>query len=284
MNKHAYLIIAHTDFHQLLQLVKQLDDVRNDIYIHIDRKANFDGEGIQTFKAGLNILPQRIDARWGDFSLVEVEYLLFEAAFSQDNYSYYHLLSGVDLAIRSQDDIHHYCEQHAGTEFIGFAQKVSSQELHWRSQHYFLFAKDFHSTSLWKRGLRAAFVYLQDLVHYRRSKWEVKKGAQWCSVTCDFVRYLLAHRVEIYKAFHHTYCPDELFIQTLCWNSPFKERININQDEFEGCKRYIPWKDGHLLPITVDDVELMMQSDKWFARKFSSQQPEVIEALLNKIQ
>ena len=242
------------------------------------------GEGIQTFKAGLNILPQRIDARWGDFSLVEVEYLLFEAAFSQDNYSYYHLLSGVDLAIRSQDDIHHYCEQHAGTEFIGFAQQASSQELHWRSQHYFLFAKDFHSTSLWKRGLRAAFVYLQDLVHYRRSKWEVKKGAQWCSVTCDFVRYLLAHRVEIYKAFHHTYCPDELFIQTLCWNSPFKERININQDEFEGCKRYIPWKDGHLLPITVDDVELMMQSDKWFARKFSSQQPEVIEALLNKIQ
>ena len=284
MYKHAYLIIAHTDFHQLLQLVKQLDDVRNDIYIHIDRKASFDGEEIQTSKAGLYILPQRLDARWGDFSLVEVEYLLFEAAFSQDNYSYYHLLSGVDLAIRSQDDIHHYCEQHAGTEFIGFAQKVPSQELHWRSQHYFLFAKDFHSTSLWKRGLRAAFVYLQDLVHYRRSKWEVKKGAQWCSVTCDFVRYLLAHRVEIYKAFHHTYCPDELFIQTLCWNSPFKERININQDEFEGCKRYIPWKDGHLLPITVDDVELMMQSDKWFARKFSSQQPEVIEALLNKIQ
>lgn len=129
MYKHAYLIIAHTDFHQLLQLVKQLDDVRNDIYIHIDRKASFDGEGIQTFKAGLNILPQRIDARWGDFSLVEVEYLLFEAAFSQDNYSYYHLLSGVDLAIRSQDDIHHYCEQYAGTEFIGFAQQASSRKL-----------------------------------------------------------------------------------------------------------------------------------------------------------
>ena len=50
MNKHAYLIIAHTDFHQLLQLVKQLDDVRNDIYIHIDRKASFDG--VLTGKVG----------------------------------------------------------------------------------------------------------------------------------------------------------------------------------------------------------------------------------------
>lgn len=284
MNKHAYLIIAHTDYRQLLQLVKQLDDVRNDIYIHIDRKASFDGEKIQTSKAGLYILPQRLDARWGDFSLAEVEYLLFETAFNQGNYSYYHLLSGMDLPIKSQDYIHSYCEQHAGMEFIGFARQASSQELHWRSQHYFLFAKDLNSNSLWKRGIRAAFVYLQDLVHYRRSKWEVKKGAQWCSVTCDFVRYLLVHRKEVYKAFHHTYCPDELFIQTLCWNSPFKERLSADLDEFEGCKRYIPWKDGQLLSITIDDVELMLQSDKWFARKFSSQQPEVIEALLNKIQ
>ena len=126
MNKHAYLIIAHTDYRQLLQLVKQLDDVRNDIYTHIDRKASFDDEEIQTSKAGLYILPQRLDARWGDFSLVEVEYLLFETAFSQGNYSYYHLLSGMDLPIKSQDYIHSYCEQHAGMEFIGFARQASS--------------------------------------------------------------------------------------------------------------------------------------------------------------
>ena len=36
--KHAYLIIAHHEFEVLEKLVQSLDDVRNDIYIHFDRK------------------------------------------------------------------------------------------------------------------------------------------------------------------------------------------------------------------------------------------------------
>ena len=37
--KHAYLILAHTHLRQLRTLLSLLDDPRNDIYIHIDRKA-----------------------------------------------------------------------------------------------------------------------------------------------------------------------------------------------------------------------------------------------------
>lgn len=97
--KHAYLIIAHTDYNLLQQLVQQLDDARNDLYIHIDRKADFDGKKIRTCHSGLYVLPQRISASWGDYSLVEVELLLFETAFKRGEYAYYHLLSGVDLPI-----------------------------------------------------------------------------------------------------------------------------------------------------------------------------------------
>lgn len=282
MSKHAYLIIAHTEYDLLLQLINQLDDVRNDLYIHIDKKADFDGSNIQTNNCGLYILPQRIDARWGDFSLVEVEFLLFETAFNQGDYSYYHLLSGVDLPIKSQDYIHQYCRQYQGKEFIGFEQQISPEKLHWRSQHYFLYARDFRSTSLWKRGLRTAFVRIQDLVGYRRNSWEIKKGAQWCSVTQNFVSYLLWHRSELYTLFNHTFCPDEMVIQTLCWNSPFRDKVYSFTDEFEGCKRYIPWVNGSILTLRLDEVEIMICSDKWFARKFSSQQQEVIDLLLEK--
>lgn len=281
--KHAYLIIAHTDYALLQQLVEQLDDARNDLYIHIDRKADFDGKEIRTRNSRLYVLPQRISASWGDYSLVEVEFLLFETAFKRGEYAYYHLLSGVDLPIQSQDEIHRYCEQHDGTEFIGFAQNVSSEELRWRSQHYFLFSKDFRSTSVWKRAMRAAFVRFQDWLGYRRSGWEIKKGAQWCSVTQNFVCYLLAHRTEVRKAFRKTYCPDELVMQTLCWNSPFREKAFTDTDEFEACKRFIPWVNGGLRPITLDDVQAMVQSDKWFARKFSSKDQEVIDILLKTI-
>ena len=45
MGKHAYLIMAHNEFYILEKLLKLIDDERNDIYLHIDKKAknfNFD--------------------------------------------------------------------------------------------------------------------------------------------------------------------------------------------------------------------------------------------------
>ena len=38
-NKHAFLIIAHGKFNQLQILLNLLDDERNDLYVHIDKKA-----------------------------------------------------------------------------------------------------------------------------------------------------------------------------------------------------------------------------------------------------
>lgn len=40
MNKHAYLIIAYNNREALKKLVRLIDYVRNDIYIHIDKKAS----------------------------------------------------------------------------------------------------------------------------------------------------------------------------------------------------------------------------------------------------
>ena len=37
--KHAYLIIAHGEYNLLNILVNMIDDVRNDIFIHIDKKS-----------------------------------------------------------------------------------------------------------------------------------------------------------------------------------------------------------------------------------------------------
>ena len=36
--KHAYLIIAHHEFDILSKLVQAIDDERNDIFIHFDKK------------------------------------------------------------------------------------------------------------------------------------------------------------------------------------------------------------------------------------------------------
>lgn len=38
--RHAYLIMAHNNFYILEKLLILLDDPRNDIYIHIDKKVS----------------------------------------------------------------------------------------------------------------------------------------------------------------------------------------------------------------------------------------------------
>jgi len=264
-------------------LISSLDDVRNDIYVHIDRKASFDTATLHTVKSKLCILPVHIDARWGDYSLVEVELLLFKWAYNEGPYGYYHLLSGVDLPIKSQDYIHRFCDEHQGMEFIGIAQHASQRELDWRTQHWFIYPRDFQSKNIFKKIIRAAFARIQSLMRYRRTSLQVKKGSQWCSVTHNFVEYVLQKENQIFRAFNHTYCPDELFIQTLCWNSDFKKRIFDLNDEFEGCKRYIKWENSILKPLSLHDVDDMVVSLRWFARKFSSENMDVVFETLKRI-
>lgn len=112
MQKHAYMIIAHNEFDLLEILVRLLDDPRNDIYIHIDAKVkDFDFKSFQalTQYSRLRFTPRRISATWGDFSLVNTELLLLQTAVAGEDpaqpYAYYRLISGVDLPIKSNDDL-----------------------------------------------------------------------------------------------------------------------------------------------------------------------------------
>ncbi len=119
MTRHAFLILAHDKFDILRILLGRLDDTRNDVFIHFDRKVGRIPE-LKTERAGLFVLDRRIDVRWGGFSMVEAEEALFEAAVSRGPYGYYHLLSGVDLPIKSQDYIHGFFDRFQGKEFIGY--------------------------------------------------------------------------------------------------------------------------------------------------------------------
>lgn len=114
--KHAYLIMAHTQFEQLGVLLELLDYVGNDIYLHIDKKAKFVDEGwlhSLVKKANLKILDNRVNVKWGTFSQIECELKLLEEA-TQKQHSYYHLMSGVDLPLKSQREIHTFFDKSGG--------------------------------------------------------------------------------------------------------------------------------------------------------------------------
>ena len=81
--RHAFLILAHNEFQILRILLSMLDDERNDIYLHIDKKVvlgSLEQDLFRLAKARLFVLEQRLDVRWGDISVVKAELLLLETA------------------------------------------------------------------------------------------------------------------------------------------------------------------------------------------------------------
>lgn len=285
--KHAYLIIVHSEFEVLSRLLQAIDDERNDIYIHFDRKLK-DYPDISTRNAGLFILTERIDVRWGDSSLVQAEYALFEAAYARAEYSYYHLLSGVDMPLKSQDFIHDFFSLNAGKEFIGYYQGEVEAEIEVRVKRFHLFPRHFSKNTDWKlfvlRVLRSAFLRFQKLFKIQRNKSVIfKKGTQWVSVTHAFVGYLLQQKIEVYKTYHHTFCSDEIFVQTICWNSPFRGHLYNATDEGKGCVRKIGWKNNQLLDWEMKDYDGLMKSEALFARKFTGKHLDVVDRILHQV-
>ena len=93
MNKrHAYLIMAHHKFEILKEVLRDLDDERNDIFLHVDIKAkNYDPYEIKAavLKAKL-YLTDRMDVRWGGYTQIACIMMLLKEASKKSAHSYYH--------------------------------------------------------------------------------------------------------------------------------------------------------------------------------------------------
>lgn len=292
MNKHAYLIIAHNEPEVLKTLLAMLDDVRNDIFVHIDRRARFVYESVKDYKpkhSTLVFLEHPIAVYWGDISQVQVEYMLFERAFSQGPYAYYHLLSGVDLPIKSQDYIHAFFQQNQGKEFVGFWMDAAHRrDLKRKVYRYYLFTRYFkggnalvHSVCALSRNL---FLALQKVIRYKRNQGNIvfQKGFNWVSITQAFCTYLLSQKENVFRTFRYTLCPDEIFIQTVLWNSSFREHIYNKENALIGSMRYIDWERGNPYVWQEKDTDELLSSPYLFARKFAS--ASNVRALIRHIQ
>ena len=273
--KHAYLILAHNEPELLSLLVERLDDVRNDIYIHFDRKLSVLPD-IKTLHAGLCILKDRVDVRWADVSMLEAEYKLFHAVVDSGcEYSHHHLISGVDLPLKNQDYIHSFFAQHHGKEFVGLHQHPMNSHAD-RALHYWHpFTRSFRGSGCVfaiKRILRYLVIQTQVLLGIRRNTTiPFHKGGQWVSITRELIDYLLEQEDRAFTIFSRTFGADEYFVPTLIWDTPFMERLFDATDESRGAMRYIGWRaDGQLIDFSPQDLPALQQTEYLFARKFNS--------------
>jgi hypothetical protein len=292
-SKHAYLILAHNNYYILERLIKLLDDERNDIFIHVDNKIeSFDEQYFlkQVKKSSLNFIQPRVDIKWGHVTFVEAEFLLFRRAYEHDQYTYYHLISGVDLPIKSQDYIHSFFEQNNGKEFLGISTD-SLRNVEYKVTKVHVSTSFYNLNILWLRKILflidRTFAFAQDLVGYNVVKldkdFSLSKGPNWVSVTHDFVEYLLTKEAECLRIFKRSVCPDEIFIHTVLHNSSFKDKLYNVEDEYEGCMRLMDWKRGNPYVFRKGDFQKVMSSNRLFARKFNEKDLVIVNMIYDKL-
>lgn len=291
--KHAYLIICQHSDDNLKSLIKSIDDNRNDIYIIVDKKTkNFDFEKIKNTPVFSKVFfVNRIKITWGGFSLVKAELLLLNESTKQ-RYDYYHIMSGVDLCIKSQDYIHSFFSKNKGKNFITFCGKDWTDASLSRIKYYHLNC----GRNTFLRKISSWLIKAQKLLKTNRLKKNdlvIKGGCQWCSLTHDAAVYVLSKEKLIDKMFSKGLATDELFVQTLIYNSPLKPTIylyndaEINDDTdsimYEANSRLIDWTRGSPYTFTKEDKDMLLTSPYCFARKFSCSKDNLVELILEEI-
>lgn len=279
--KFAFLILAHNEFEVLQHLVNALDDPRNDIYIHYDKKVG-NLPRITTKNSGLFVCEERIDVRWGDVSMLEAEYALWKLAYSRGKYSYYHLISGVHFPLKSQCELHHFFES-LGDKNVLMGMEVSYGEIDSKIKKYNFFIKNFVVPNKFIRFLSQhawrILIRFQKILGISRNRpLQYKKASVWVSLTEDGIAHMLSVERNMLKEYKYTFCGDEFFVASELWNSPLRNKMFF-YDKMLKCD----FVRANCRVYTTADLEMLLSSDCLFARKFSSMDLSVVKELENHI-
>lgn len=295
LKKHAYLFLVHNNIEQLKILLKLIDDERNDIFIHIDKKSDMKKLIIESYvKKSSIFFCDSINVYWGHISITQATYSLIELAISKNKYWYYHLLSGADLPLKTQDEIHSFFEE-SRKEFVHFSPNEITKNNENRYKFYWLGIKYYkinNIKSMIIKFIRKVFLLAQTIIGYNRlsnSNINVIQGCAWWSITDDFARYVVSKKEWVLRHFKYTLIPDETFVQTLLKDSPFLNNINRDYnhnvyDNHEACLRKIDWSRGNPYVWQIEDYDELINSNCIFARKFDINiDKQIIDKIYNQL-
>lgn len=208
--KHAFLVIAHNEPIILEYLLRQLSHPDNTVFIHIDKKVKgaLESRMISIINSwGGNIIKNRIDVRWGDFSQICCELALYEEA-SRIGFDYYHLISGCDLTIKPMYVIHNFFTRYAGKEFIKYDDDIRNRhDAYNKTNYYYFFMRCCTKRTTGKISwllktlkIPQISLKLQSMLNISRCEKDdmiIYKGVNWCSLTHAAVIYILSQKDKI---------------------------------------------------------------------------------------
>lgn len=277
----AFLISAHTDPIHLARLLKSLPEDAA-FFIHIDSKTDITPFLSLGKDPRVHLLSRRINVMWGSIRQVEYQMELLREALSSGTFHRLIAISGLDYPLWSNARIIEFFSRLGDKEILqGIrmthqgAAAVNYRRYRWLNGHP------------WKAGsfpnkLRVALQRLTYGIGIRKPlsfrlqgiEYQLYKGASWWAISPELAAYVL-HEWDTNKAlvkyFSTAFCPDETFIQTIAFNSPFASRCMLQEGRYTSLSALTPltYIDYHpvIKVLTEEDWPALKQSGKMFCRK-----------------
>lgn len=223
--------------------------------------------------------------------MVRCELLLLKAAMDQGEYSYFHLISGVDLPLKNVDTIYNFFQTHSGTEFIHFCtdEFSESEAVADRARLYYFLQEWAGRGPNFLAYVQKVGLIIQKILGVDRRK-KLRKpvacGSQWFSITKALAKYVLEHEPWIIEHFSNTLIPDEMFLQTLVAETPFADKLYMPdaRGDYRSCLRYVDWNRGNPYVFRREDFDDLINSPYLFARKFDlNEDVQIVEKIYNHL-
>lgn len=270
----CYLILCHNRPWQVNALSAYLAEQGHDVFIHVDASSTIASE-IHTSER-IRLVEPRIAVKWGSFSMIAAEMALIRAAMASGvRYRYVHLISGQCLPATGR----------TGTEELLNAAYAERKQMiacsaepitkGWGRKGLLYRIAVWYPQFMVDRNSRWHYVYrkwmkLWRFTGIRRFSWKkyapFHAGSQWWSLTGDCVQELLHYvdeHPDFYNFFRHTFCSDEMFVQTTLMHLTPRPDITGSNMRFMIWRRSMSPSD-----IVEEEWPQVWASDCFLARKF----------------
>lgn len=131
------------------------------------------------------------------------------------------------MPIKSQEEIHRYFEMNE-KNYVAFYRPEMKYDTLFDYKIYHIPFKKYVLIRLSRRLQR--FLRIDRI---KKSKMKYMKGSQWFSITDDAAKYVVSKEKRILLMFSYTRCPDEVFLQTILYNSQFRDTLNTDYQDIK---------------------------------------------------
>ena len=202
---------------------------------------------------------------------MKATFLLLREAMWGGQYGYCHLISGVDFPLLTNEELENFLITHKGNEFVGFTQ--NDEDLQYKLGYFHFFNDGMLRNIPHAHFLEKMSITIQKCLHIRNFSDlnNMRKGCNWWTITNDLAKSLLKEENRILRRYRFTLCSDEIFLQTfIIEHKKYVDNVYNIDNEYKSCMRLIDWKRGKPYVFKECDLDELINSKRFFARKFSS--------------